>query len=224
MSWWRGAPARECIPRARRLASLRSSTTQSSTSSARSRSFRFLPVAEEEIPEAISDGTARRRVDRAIPEPVRAGRDESGFAASAQLPASAGTRVPSSACTRINTDSSSIRGGDALVASFAIPEGLAWEVPFLHLRIPTALVKAVGNPAVLVLTADRPLRGVDEVRASCEGPAAPVASTQDGAEMRVELCRSQAPFVELWLSRSGTGPPVAFRGAKLVRAAQRGRE
>ena len=114
-----------------------------------------------------------------------------------------------------------VRGGETPDALRPFPPRRGRCRPFTS-AFPRPSRRPSGIPAVLVLTADRPLRGVHEVTASCEGPAAPVASTQDDAEMRASS-RPQAPFVCF-----GCRDPARVRplrsGSKLGPAAQRGRE
>ena len=176
--------------------------------------FRFFPVAEEEIPAATATGRLEGALTGQFRNPAGQGVTRLGR----PLPRSfLHPRHPDS-FFRSHPDQYLLRfdrEGDGVVAIFALPEGLPWEAPLLHLRIPSALVKATGSPAVLVLTADRPLRAADEVRASCGAPAAVAI---DGSELRIVLCPSEAPFVELRLSRSGAAPPATFRAARLRRA------
>ena len=179
--------------------------------------FRFLPMAEEEIAAAIHAG----RVDGALTGQfrneggqgvTRPGRPLPRSFLHPRQPESFFSAYPDQYRLRFERE----EGG--LVAIFALPRGLAWDPPLLHLRLPSALVKATGSPAVLMLTIDRPLRAADEVTASCGAPAAPAAVAIDGSELRVTLCPSEAPFIDLQVSRSAAAPPATFRAARLGRA------
>jgi hypothetical protein len=184
--------------------------------------FRFLPVAEEEIAAALSAG----RIDGALTGQFRNEGGQGVTRPGLPLPRSfLHPRQPES-FFRAHPDQYRLRldrEGVHLVTIFALPGGLAWEPPLLHLRVPGALVKATGRPAMLVLAADRPLQEADEVRASCGAPAAPAAVAIDGSELRVAVCPSEAPFIDIQLSRSGTAPPATFRSARLGRATPRPR-
>jgi hypothetical protein len=179
--------------------------------------FRFLPVAEEEIPAGIRTGRFVGALTGQFRNPLGQGVMRSGQ----PLPRSFLHPSQPGSFFREHPNQYRLHFGletSAPVVEFAIPEGLAWDLPSLHLRIPTSLVKAAGSPAVLILTAERPLLAADHVVGSCGVPATPAETTQDGAEIRVVLSASEEPFVELWLARSGTGAPATFRRARIVRA------
>jgi 4-amino-4-deoxy-L-arabinose transferase-like glycosyltransferase len=179
--------------------------------------FRFLPVAEEEITAAIAAG----RLDGALTGQFRNEAGQGVTRPGRPLPRSfLHPREPDS-FFRSHPDQYRlrfVRKGAGLVAICALPDGIAWDPLLLHLRLPSALVKATGSPTVLVLTADRLLRAADEVRASCGMPAAPAAVAIDGSELRVAVCPSEALFVDVQLSRSDSAPPATFRAARLERA------
>ncbi|MFI5198315.1 MAG: hypothetical protein ACHQJD_06825 [Thermoanaerobaculia bacterium] len=179
--------------------------------------FRFLPVAEEEITAAIAAG----RLDGALTGQFRNEAGQGVTRPGRPLPRSfLHPREPDS-FFRSHPDQYRLRfdrEGGGLVAILALPEGIAWDPLLLHLRLPSALVKATGSPAVLVLKADRLLRAADDVTASCGKPAAPAAVAIDGSELRVAVCPSEELFVDVQLSRSGSAPPAIFRAARLERA------
>ncbi len=178
--------------------------------------IRFLPVAEEEIAAGIATGRLEGALTGQFRNPAGQGVTRPGQ----PLPRSFLHPGQADSFFRLHPDQYRLhfdREGSGLIANFALPEGLAWDSPLLHLRIPSALVKATGSPAVLVLTADRALRTGDEVRGSCGTPAAPMEIALDGPELRVTLCPSEGPFVDLRLSRSAAGEPATFRAAQLKR-------
>ena len=184
--------------------------------------FRFLPVAEEEIPSAIAVG----RIDGALTGQFRNPAGQGVTRPGLPLPRSFLHPRQPDTFFRSHPDQYRLRfdqEAGELVANLTLPEGLSWSSPVLHLRIPSALVKVTGSRAVLVLEADRPLTDADEVTGSCGTPAEPVEVTLGGSELRVVLCSSEAPFVDLRFSRSGTTAPTTFKAARIERAASRPR-
>jgi hypothetical protein len=183
--------------------------------------FRFLPTTEEAIAgldagrfDGVLTGQFRNEAGQGVTRP---GRPLPRSFLHPRRPGSFFREHPDQYRLRFDQES----GG--MVAIFDLPGGLAWDPPLLLLRIPSAVWKATGNPAVLTLTADRPFRPADEVRASCGTPDVPAATAIDGERLRVTLFPPGAPFVDLQLLRSAAAPHIRLVDARLGPAEKRPR-